>query len=385
MRKFARIITPLLAVGLTFGALGMVAAAEDAETIKIGFIGPLTGPNAQSGQAALNGATIAMEEINAAGGLLGKEVEIVPYDDKSSPEESVKSTTRLIEVDHVVGIMGSLHSGNVLAAGPVAEEYQVPVISGGTSPTWLEQGWLYHFRALGNSNLAMTQLAAYCNQAGWKKIAMIHSNDEYGNNGADEFNENAEEKGLEIVADESFTAGDKDFTGQFVKLIASEPDVIMTWGTGSDVGSVLPQLRQAGWGGPIIGPEAYSMPELVDIIGDAFYDVYFATAYIVYDDPADAPSEKMQTFLQNYLDKYGAKPESDNAYRNYDAMYLFANAITEADSTDGTAIRDALEATQGFEGLAGTFNFTGNHGEGIDSVRIFQVDVGGVYTEIPME
>ena len=385
MRKYARFIAPLLAAGLVMSAFSFTALADDADTIKIGFIGPLTGPNAQSGQAALNGATIAMEELNEAGGLLGKQIEIIPYDDKSSPEESVKSTTRLIEVDNVVGIMGSLHSGNVLAAGPVAEEYKIPVISGGTSPTWLEQGWLYHFRALGNSNLAMTQLTAYCNQEGWKKIAMIHSNDEYGNNGADEFNENAAEKGLEIVADESFTAGDKDFTGQFAKLISSNPDVIMTWGTGSDVGSVLPQLRQAGWDGPVIGPEAYSMPELVDIIGDAFYDVYFATAYIVYDNPADAPSELMQTFLQNYLDKYGAKPESDNAYRNYDAMYLFAHAINEAGSTDGTAIRDALEATTDYEGLAGTFNFTGHHGEGIDSVRIFRVDVGGVYTEIPME
>ncbi len=199
MRKYARFIAPLLAAGLVMSAFSFTALADDADTIKIGFIGPLTGPNAQSGQAALNGATIAMEELNEAGGLLGKQIEIIPYDDKSSPEESVKSTTRLIEVDNVVGIMGSLHSGNVLAAGPVAEEYKIPVISGGTSPTWLEQGWLYHFRALGNSNLAMTQLTAYCNQEGWKKIAMIHSNDEYGNNGADEFNENAAEKGLEIV------------------------------------------------------------------------------------------------------------------------------------------------------------------------------------------
>lgn len=343
------------------------------ETIKNGFVGPLTGGNAQSGQAALNGATIAVEKINAAGGVLdGQMLEIVSYDDKSSPEQSVTSTTKLIEVDHVVAIMGSLHSGNVLAAAPVAEEYKIPVISGGTSPTWLEQGYQYHFRSLGNSRLAMQQLTVYCNQQGWSKIAMIHSNDEYGNNGADEFLENADNNGLTIVANESFTAGDKDFTGQFAKMFQAEPDVIMTWGVGDDIGTVLKQMRQAGWSGPVIGPEGYTMPELVDIIGDAFYDVYFAAPYLVYDNPEDAPSEIMQNFLETYMEKYGSKPESDNAYRNYDAVHIIAKAINDAGSTDGTAIRDAIEAINGYVGLAGTFNYTGNHGEGIDSVRLIQ-------------
>lgn len=394
MKRFLRASITILALSIALSGCGAQPQSTSAsgsgqentsskETVKLGFIGPLTGGTAQSGQAALNGATIAVEEINAAGGVLdGRMLELVPYDDKSSPEQAVTSTTKLIEVDHVAAIMGSLHSGNVLAAAPVAEEYKIPVVSGGTSPTWLEQGYEFHFRALGNSRLAMQQLTKHAVEQKWSKIAMIHSNDEYGNNGAKEFLDNASAKGLEIVADESFTHGDRDFTGQFAKIFKAEPDVVMTWAVGDDLGAVLKQIRQSGWTGPVIGPEGYTMPELVDIVGDAFYDVFFAAPYLVYDNPEDAPDAKLAEFLTAYKTKYKEKPSSDNAYRNYDAVHIIANAINTCGATDGQAIRDAIENTENLIGLAGTFNYKGNKGEGIDSVRLYKIEAGAKFSEI---
>ena len=131
------------------------------ETIKIGYFGPLTGGTAQAGQAALNGVQIAVNELNEAGGVLGKQLEIVSYDDKSSPEEAVKAATKLVQVDKVNAIFGSLHSANVQAAGPVIEESKTLCVAGGTSPTWLEQGYTYLFRSISNSSVSAKQLAKY--------------------------------------------------------------------------------------------------------------------------------------------------------------------------------------------------------------------------------
>ena len=130
---------------------------SNSSTIKIGYFGPLTGGTAQAGQAALNGVQIAVNELNEAGGVLGKQLEIVSYDDKSSPEEAVKAATKLVQVDKVNAIFGSLHSANVQAAAPVIEEAKTICVAGGTSPTWLEQGYTYLFRSISNSSVSAKQ------------------------------------------------------------------------------------------------------------------------------------------------------------------------------------------------------------------------------------
>ena len=349
---------------------------SNSSTIKIGYFGPLTGGTAQAGQAALNGVQIAVNELNEAGGVLGKQLEIVSYDDKSSPEEAVKAATKLVQVDKVNAIVGSLHSANVQAAAPVIEEAKTICVAGGTSPTWLEQGYTYLFRSISNSSVSAKQLAKYADSQNLRKIALFTSNSEYGTSGAEEFQEACKDYDIEFVASETMTDGDRDFTGQFAKINASAPDAVFVWCLGDDLGAVTKQLRQSGFNGPILGSESCTLPEILENAGDAANGVAFASQYIVYSDPNDAENELMKQFLERYIEEFGEPPASDNAFRAYDGVMMIAEAMEAAQADSGEALRDAYNNIDGHVGLAGTFSYVGKNGEGIDSMRIFQIQDG---------
>ncbi|WP_302619998.1 ABC transporter substrate-binding protein [uncultured Oscillibacter sp.] len=344
--------------------------------IKIGYFGPLTGGTAQAGQAALNGAQIAVNELNEAGGVLGRQLEIVSYDDKSSPEEAVKAATKLVQVDKVHAIFGSLHSANVQAAGPVIEESKTICVAGGTSPTWLEQGYTYLFRSISNSSISAKQLAKYADSQNLRKIALFTSNSEYGTSGSDAFRDACADYDIEFVASETMTDGDRDFTGQFAKINAAAPDAVFIWCLGDDLGAVTKQLRQSGFDGPILGSESYTLPEILENAGETANGVAFAAQYIVYSDPNDAEDELMKNFLERYIAEFGASPESDNAFRAYDGVMMIAEAMEAAQADSGEALRDAYNNIDGHVGLAGTFSYVGKNGEGIESMRIFQIESG---------
>lgn len=342
---------------------------SSSETIKIGYFGPLTGGTAQAGQAALNGVQIAVNELNESGGVLGKQLEVVSYDDKSSPEEAVKAATKLVQVDKVNAIFGSLHSGNVQAAAPVIEESKTICVAGGTSPAWLEQGYTYLFRSISNSSVSAKQLAKYADSQNLRRIALFTSNSEYGTSGADAFQAACSDYDIEFVANETMTDGDRDFTGQFAKINAATPDAVFVWCLGDDLGAVTKQLRQSGFDGPILGSESYTLPEILENAGDAANGVAFAAQYIVYSDPNDAEDELMKNFLERYIDEFGSSPASDNAFRAYDGVMMIAEAMEAAQADSGEALRDAYNNIDGHVGLAGTFSYVGKQGEGIEIGR----------------
>jgi branched-chain amino acid transport system substrate-binding protein len=357
------------------------SAALAEEPIKIGLFAPLTGPSAQAGQALRNGVAMAISEINDKGGLLGRQLALIEYDDRSSPEQAVRSATKLIQIDHVAAIVGSLHSGNILAAGPVVEAAKIPLVGAGTSPTWLQKGYAYFFRSLGNAELSVGQLAKYATDHKLARVAIFHSNDEYGNTGANDFAKVAKAGGLEVARNEAFTHGDRDFTGQIGNIVNVAPDAVFVWALGDDLGPVTKQLRQLGYAGPILGAEGYTLPEAVAIAGSAADGVVFASQYLVPKAAADAQDPLMRGFLERYEKKYGSMPASDNAFRGYDALSIIAQGIAKANSIDGTAVRDAIASISGMTGLAGAFDFVGNHGEGIHSVRLYLIK-NGAPTEV---
>jgi branched-chain amino acid transport system substrate-binding protein len=370
----------IAALSLAFAAASFVPATAD-EPIKIGFFGPLTGPTAQSGQALRNGVAIALSQINEKGGVLGRQLTLVEYDDRSSPEQAVRSATKLVQIDHVAAIIGSLHSGNILAAGPVVENAKIPLVGAGTSPTWLQKGYTYFFRSLGNSELSIRQLVKYATDQKFTKAAIIHSNDEYGNAGAADFSKVGKTAGLKITTNEAFTHGDRDFTGQIASIVSTAPDAVLVWALGDDLGPLTKQLRQLGYDGPILGAEGYTSPEALSIAGAADDGVIFASQYLVPKTLAGATDPVMRDFLEIYLKKYGSMPASDNAYRGYDAAQVIIRGIEQANSIEGPAVRDAIGSIAGMKGLAGTFDFVGNHGEGIHSVRLYMIKDGS-YTEV---
>ncbi len=351
------------------------------EPIKIGIFGPLTGPNAENGENSRRGAELAVKKINDAGGLLGQPIELVSYDDKSSAEEAVKNVTRLVEIDKVTAIVGSLHSGNILASAPVLEEYQTPCVGTGTSPTWLQQGFTYLFRACSNSGVTVLELARYANDNGLLNIAALHSNDEYGNTGARDMLTALEQYGGTYIAQESFTSGDRDFTGQIAKIITSNPDAVFVFCLGPDCGAVTKQLRDAGYSGLILGCEGYSYSTVIPEAGDSANNVFFAAQYLVnYSDPSEASNPLMKEYLETYVAEYGEMPPSDNGCRTYDAVNIIAEGIKAAGSIDRIALRQAINDIQSLTGLAGEFSFAGKQGEGIERLRLYEI-VDGKYVE----
>jgi len=323
------------------------------------------------GIASRDGAELAVEQINENGGILGKRIELISYDDQSLPEQAVKVVTRLIEVDEVHTIVGSLHSGNVLATGPICEEAQIPQVGVGTSPVWLEQGWTYLFRPLPNTSVAGSTIVKAATTLELSKMVIFHSQDEYGKVGMENMVDMAEANDIEVLGIESFKPGDVDFTGQFVKLISLEPDVFYIIGVGNELGPIMKQLREKGYEGYTIGDNAFSSPDIKEIAGTAADKIIFAAPYIIPAVIEDESTPKIKQFLIDYMERYQKMVETDCAFRTYDAVYIFEEAIGNAGSLEGPAIRDAIENITDLEGLAGTLNFKGNNGEGIKEMRTF--------------
>lgn len=348
---------------------------QDTDVIKIGKYGPLSGPMSLSGTAGERGVELAIEQANNAGGVLGKTLEIVSYDDKSSPEQALKAVTRLIESDNVDAIVGSLHSGNVLAQAPVNEAAEIPQVGLGTSPVWLQQGYKYLFRPVPNTHIINVQIAETIADMGFDKVGGLGRSDEYGKTGIDDIESQLEEKGIEMV-NEWYQPGDTDFTGQLAKLLNSDVEAIVSYGVDADQGPTMKQLRRMGYDGLVFGPESMNVPSVKEVAGEDANGAIYGSAYVIPESPDKAFNEYHRQFFQAFVDKFGSMPKSQVAMRAYDATNLLIEAMKRAGTTDGPAVRDELAEIYGFTGLAGEFDFRGNNGEGILSARMFAIKNG---------
>jgi len=346
------------------------APSEALDPIKVGFYGPLTGPVSKAGQALFQGAELRFKEANAAGGVLGRQIEFISCDDKSTPEEAVKCAQKLITQDGVLVNVGSLHSAHLMATGPILEENKVPTVAAGTSPTWCNSGFNYLWRATANANANTEAIAAGIGSASLKKMAILYQNDDYGQSGADSLK--GALSGLAVVAEEAYTLGDKDWSGQIIKMLAGSPDIMGVWGLGEDMGPIFNQMRSQGWTGPIVAAEGASYPDLPEIAGDNLNGVIFASLYYVPEVIEAYPDAAIRDYLTKYVAAFGALPEDDNAYRGYDAASVLIEGITQAGDLDPEKIRDAINGMSAFAGLAGSFDYKTGGCEGINNSRLWE-------------
>jgi len=377
--KYKRLISFIILAALFTACTPSEAPTEEeaaplvsTEPIKVGFFGPLTGPTSQAGQALMRGSELRFEEVNAAGGVLGHQIEYITCDDKSTPEEAVKCVQKLINLDGVLVIAGSLHSPHLMATGPILDEFKVPTVASGTSPTWCQQGFQYLWRSLPNAVQATKALAETLEETGLKKMAILFQNDDYGISGAEALKESL--TFAETVAYEAYNLGDKDWSGQIIKMIASEPDFLAVWGLGDDLGPIFNQMRGLGWTGPIVGAEGSTLPEIVDIAGDNVNGVIFGALYYIPEKAEDMANPQIRAFLEKYEARYGEMPASDNAYRGYDAATVLITAIERAGVLDPEKIKDAINGISDLEGLAGTFNYAEGGCEGIMTSRVWEYE-----------
>lgn len=352
------------------------APEASGEPIKIGLYGTITGTNALAGEMLEKGATLAIEEINAEGGVNGRPLELVVYDDKSSPEGAVKAVTRLVEVDQVIAMVGSNSSPNILAGADITEEAGVIQVGAGTSPSYTNAGFNYIFRGTANASLPNKAFVEAMVTNGASQIAIVNVATEYGTSGVASVKELLPSS-MTVVCEEQYQSTDTDFTGQIAKVTASGADSVVLYGTTADSALMIKQLRAAGFTGYIYGPEGLGVPDIINVAGDAANDVIFGSGAVIPATIEDAANDVEKAMLTAFVAKYGEMPVSDVVYRGYDAAKLIAEALRNAsDINDPDSIREAFLGITAFEGIAGTYNFSDGSGDGLNTARVYIVKDG---------
>ena len=325
------------------------------EPILLGTISPNTGNLAAYGTAIVNGVNLAVEEINAAGGVLGSQIQVVNADDQGDPTECMNAFNSL--VSQGVGlIVGSCTSSCTSAITDSANEEEVCLTSPSSTADSITTEDDYVFRACYADSFQGAIAAAYAKQAGYDKVGMVYcAADTYSKGLYDSFSAACEKYGVEVAAVESTASMDvQDYTNQFASMVNAGVDLVYAPYYYDVIGPYLvTQARAAGYTGIIMGADGYDgAPSYVVEGADltAFNDVYWTNHY----DPADE-SELVQDFVKAFQDKYGETPMAMSALA-YDCVYMYKTAIEAAGSADAAAVRDAMADTSlTYECVTGTF------------------------------
>jgi branched-chain amino acid transport system substrate-binding protein len=359
MKKACIIILLIFSLVLAAGC----SQAGGGDTIKIGVNYELSGKVASYGQSSVEGIELAIEQINEAGGVKGKKIELVKYDNKSEPSEATTLATRLMTQDKVVAVLGPATSGSFMATIPVANQNKVPVISGSATAdivTVDESGKVqeYAFRICftdtqqgeGITKFALENLSAK------KAVIILDSSSDYATGLADNFTRVFEEGGGTIVAKEAYVAGDTDFNAIITSIKNKEFDVIFIPGYYEEAGLIIKQARTQGIDVPILGADGFDSPVLLELAGaEALNNVYFSNHYSSADESA-----VVSDFIESFKKKYNKEPDAFNAL-GYDLARFVADALERVEKIDGESLKKALEETTNFDGVTGNFSVDENH------------------------
>ncbi|MGB3955273.1 MAG: ABC transporter substrate-binding protein [Brooklawnia sp.] len=377
-RRFAAIAAAALSLSL-FAACGgdSGTASSDAEVVKVGVNYELSGPVATYGDANVKGIEMAFEEINAAGGVDGKQVEIVKYDNKSEPAEATTLATKLMTQDDVVAIIGPATSGSFKATIPVANQNRIPVISGSATAedVTVSNGQLqeYAFRTCFSDSFQGTAMANFAtkNRDAQTAVILKDTSSDYAKGLADNFRATFEEAGGTIVGDEGYVAGETNFNSVLTRIRGLEFDVMYVPGYYEEVGLIIKQARDLGITQPVLGGDGFDSPVLLEKAGaEALNDVYYTNHYSSLDsDP------QVQDFIAAFNEKYGEDPNAFNAL-GYDTAYFVADAIGRASELTGEAVAQAMEQTQNFSGVTGTFSIDPETHEPIKQALVIELQDG---------
>lgn len=371
-----------LATGLAMLA-GVVAGCgggkpADSKTIKLGFVYELTGGTATFGTSALNGSKLAMKEINAKGGVLGKQLEGVVADNKSEPSESANAMTKVVTQDKVATVIGFTTSSNALAATGIAQSNKVPLVSAAaTNPkvtldekTGKVKDYVFRvcfidpFQGTVGANFALNTLKS-------KNAAiMIDNSSDYSKGLAQFFKESFTKNGGTLVAEEAYLQKDQDFKTILTKIKATNPDLIYVPGYYEEVGKIIRQAREMGITAPFLGGDGWDSPKLVEIgTGVALNNCFFTNHY----SPDDTSAES-KAFVEAYKKEYNQAPDA-MAVLGYDAVYAVADAIKRAGEVDPAKIQQALAATKDFKAVTGMLTMNGTH-DAVKSAVIIEMKDG---------
>jgi len=330
------------------GGEGSKPAAGD--TIKVGEFASLTGKEATFGQSSHKGTLLAIEKLNAAGGVLGRKFELITEDTQSKQGESASVVRKLVSRDKVIAILGEVASGRSLEAAPICQNAKVPMISpSSTNPKVTEVGD-FVFRVCFIDPFQGTVMATFAkNTLKAKNVAVLtDAAAPYSVGLATFFKEKLLADGGKIAVEQKFSSGDKDFKAQLTAIKAANPDAIFAPCYYTEAGLITQQARQLGINLPLFGGDGWEAPELLTIGGKAMDGTYYSTHY----SPEDK-AEMVATFVKKFKARWNNEVPDAMAALGYDSALVLADAIKRAGGTDDQKLRDALAATKDFVGVTG--------------------------------
>jgi branched-chain amino acid transport system substrate-binding protein len=371
MKLTRRDFTAGLAVGITAPYVIGSARAQGA-TIKIGMCAPVTGPAAESGGYAIKGAKLALDAVNKAGGILGKQAELVIEDDQTTNPGIVLAFSKLAAQSDIVGFLGSIRSTQVHAMAPDVLKLSKPVMIGGTDPNLTHMGNQWLFRCRPNDSYSGRVIADYgVKTLGKKKWAVLHSTDAFGTAGGKALTEALTKLDSAPVLDQGYANQSQDFTPVVLAIKQSGADILGSYFTfENDLGIFARQLRQLGVNIPWVGSPSITNITALKLAGPALYGTFGVADY------AEDSSDASKAFGKVYRDAVKVAPDNQSSWP-YDAVNVLSAAINKAGSTDSAKIREAILATKKFPGAEGEYNFDQN-GDGLHGYNIVKNEKGNI-------
>lgn len=352
--------------------LSVSSMAGAAETIKFGMMAESTGPNAEAGIYQANGAKMAVEEINKAGGLLGRQVELRIEDNQSTNPGSVLAISKVTSGGEMTALLGSVRSTQIQAVAPTVMKAGLPMVMGGTDVALTHSNNPWLFRARPNDGYSAKVIAEFgVNTLKLKKWAIVHSTDSFGNGGKNSLVASLKEMGVTPVTIQGFTSNSQDLTPIVLAIKQSGADIVSTYiANSTDVAIFAKQLRQLGLNVAWVGSPSVSTDTAMKLAGDALYDSYSIADYAVDSSP------EAQAYDKKYKEKYKITADMYSAWP-YDAVNVLALAIKNANSTKPADIQKAIQAIKGYKGVEGTYNYDKN-GDGLHGYNIVKNEKGKI-------
>src|SRR5687767_5161087 len=339
-------------------------ATDTTGDILVGFYGSLTGDGASFGQSSREGAQLAVDELNAAGGTLGRQLRLLVEDDQSKPEEASNAVTKLITQDRVVAVIGEVASRRTLAAAPIAQRYQIPMITPASTNEKVTEVGDYVFRVCFIDPFQGEVLAKFAyNDLKARKVAILRDQaQDYSVGLTDSVAQHFARLGGQVLPPVSYSSGDADFKAALTRIRSEKPDVLFATGYYSEAAIITRQARELGMKMPILGGDGW--------VGDALQNGREAlnNTYISNHYSGDNPDPVVQNFVKAYRAKFNREPDAIAALA-YDSVKVLGDAITRAGATDGPKLRDAL-ATADVVGVTGRLKI--NAKRNVDKPAVIQ-------------
>jgi branched-chain amino acid transport system substrate-binding protein len=352
----------VLTVMFTLGA----AALQAADTYKIGGVFAVTGRASFLGDPEKKSMEMVAEALNAAGGIDGRQVEVVIYDTEGDPTKAVMGVSKLLNKDQVVAIVGPSTTPTTLAVVGAAEKANTPLISCAAGNKITSPVKPLIFKTAQSDILAVAAIYAQMQKAGIKKVGLMTVSNAFGESGRQQLEEQAAKFGLEVVAGEKFGGKDTDMTAQLTKIRSAEPDAIVCWGTNPGPAVVAKNAKQLGLEIPLYQSHGVASPKFIELAGDAAEGIMLPTGKILVADllpDSDPQKAVLKAYAQKYKETYNAPPSGFGGYA-FDAMHILAKTLPGTDG-DPAKLQANIENLKGHVGVSGTFNFSPEEHNGL--------------------